>query len=78
MGLTFQQKFYQVPDIYIVLYSRPDIPRKLACILPKDDIGPETKRDIENAGFIVEEVDFDTLIHAGNKLLELIYLDKWD
>lgn len=75
MGLTFQQKFYQLPDIYIVLCSRPDIPRKVACILPKDDITIDIKKDIEKAGFIVEEVDFDTLIHAGNKLLELLYFD---
>lgn len=74
MGLTFQQKFYQVPDVYVVLYTRPDIPKKVAAILPMD-ISQDTLNKILKTGFEIEEMKFDELIRSGTKLMELVLDD---
>ena len=77
MGLTFQQKFYQVPhEVYLVQFLEPgdmESAQAVFAIIEKPE--DKNKADdlemlLEEAGYCTQVCDFDDLIRQGYTLLE--------
>lgn len=78
MGLTFQQQFYHVPEtVYLVQFLEPgdaEGGRAVYAIVekPEDEDLLDFNLKFENAGYVLQEIDFDKLIIEGYNLLKEI------
>ena len=76
MGLTFQQKFYQVPDeVYVVHTLEPGDFADGAAIFGIIEIPEDKDEDLdlnclfEGQGYWLQKINFDKLVREGYSLL---------
>ena len=76
MGLTFQQKFYMIPEVFLV-YNREDSGRlgTLKAIIPVpdedwDEQSPEELEEYLLMDYYVERVWLDELASQGYKIMK--------
>ena len=80
MGLTWSQKFYQIPDeAYIVQFLEPGDMASAAAVvglLPKDEDNEELNDELayalEGAGYYLTTINFSDLIHEGYQIVKEI------
>lgn len=80
MGLTWSQKFYQIPDeAYTVHFLDPGDRESAAAIvgiLPKDEDNEELNDKLacalEGAGYYLKTINFVDLIHEGYQIVKEI------
>lgn len=77
MGLTFQQKFYQVPDeVYVVHTLEPGDFADGAAIFGIIEIPEDKDEDLdlnclfEGQGYWLQKINFDELVREGYSLLK--------
>lgn len=82
MGLTFQQKFYQVPEtVYLVQFLEPgdsESARSVFAIVekPEDEDLLDFNLKFESAGYVLQEINFDKLIIEGFNVLKEIEMEE--
>ena len=76
MGLTFQQKFYQVPDVYLVQFLEPGDFASAQDVYAILEIPEDSDNDLnlnillEDNGYCTQKCDFDYCIRNGYELLK--------
>lgn len=78
MGLTWQQKFYQVPDeVYLVQFAEPgdsESARDVCAIVQKDEDNQELNDKLEeffySEGYVLQSINFNELIIEGYEILK--------
>lgn len=78
MGLTWQQKFYQVPDeVYLVQFAEPgdsESARDVCAIVQKDEDNQKLNDKLEeffySEGYVLQSINFDELIIEGYEILK--------
>ena len=80
MGLTFQQKFYVVPDVYLMFYMEPgdmSSAQTVCGILEApDEDNYDFLADLEAEGYFVKRAVLDELVVDGLNILREANLYK--
>lgn len=79
MGLTFQQKFYYLPDIYFIYDGQQVINNHVIAIIekPEDYInGRKLESLLITNGYLLQNCDFDNLVSNGYDILRALKIDN--
>lgn len=79
MGLTFQQKFYYLPDIYFIYDGQQVINNHVIAIIekPEDYInGKKLESLLITNGYLLQSYDFDNLVSNGYDILRALKIDN--
>lgn len=79
MGLTFQQKFYYLPDIYFIYDGQQVINNHVIAIIekPEDYInGKKLESLLITNGYLLQSCDFDNLVSNGYDILRALKIDN--
>lgn len=79
MGLTFQQKFYYLPDIYFIYDGQQVINNHVIAIIekPEDYInGRKLESLLITNGYLLQSCDLDNLVSNGYDILRALKIDN--
>lgn len=79
MGLTFQQKFCYLPDIYFVYDGQTVINNHIIAIIekPEDYINDKKLESLLiTNGYLLQSCNFDNLISNGYNILRTLNVDN--
>ena len=78
MGLTFQQNFYYLPDIYFIYDGQQVINNHVIAIIekPEDYInGRKLESLLITNGYLLQSCDVDDLVSNGYDILRALKID---